>query len=81
MVHLLHGTWLFFVAVFSHWQIWLSGSGVGGFLVVASSLIEKFSGKSLSKRAHLLIFVVAFFLCSCLIAWIDEHDKTTNLAD
>src|ERR1035437_1870328 len=79
MADLLSGTLLFLVAVFSHWQIWLSGSGVGGFLVIASSLIERLTGKSLSRKTHLLIFVVAFFLCSCIIAWIDEHDRGMRL--
>jgi hypothetical protein len=80
MSHLLHGALLFIIAVFGRWQIWLSGSGVGGFVVIASSLIEKLFGVSLSRKAHLFIFVIAFFLCSCLLAWIDEHDSGVVLA-
>jgi hypothetical protein len=80
MLHLLRGTWEFIVAVFGHWQIWLSGGGIGGFMVIASSLFEKLTGKSFSKRFHLSVFVVAFFLCSCLLAWIDERDSGERLA-
>lgn len=47
--------------------------------MVGASLLERVTGKSLSKKAHLGIFVVAFFLCSCLLAWIDEHDRGDTL--
>jgi len=79
MTHLLHGFVLFIAAVFGHWQTWLSGGGVGGFVVVATSLIEKLTGKTLSRKMHLGIFVIAFFLGSCLLAWIDEHDRAEGL--
>ena len=49
-------------------------------MVIASSLIEKITGKSLSRKAHLFIFVVVFGLCSCLLAWIDEHDRAELLS-
>ena len=43
--------------------------------MIATSLIEKLTGRAISRTAYLVIFVAAFFLCSCLLAWIDEHDR------
>lgn len=81
MVHLLLGLKLFIAAVCTHWQIWLSGSGVGGFVVIASSLVERLTGKSLSRKTHVFIFVGGFFFCSCLLAWIEEHDHLMSETD
>jgi len=79
MLHLLSGAFQFVLAVFGRWQIWLSGGGAGGFMVIVAGVIEKITGRALSRRKYLLIFVIAFFLCSCLLAWIDEHDVRNGL--
>ena len=47
-------------------------------MVIAAALLERITGRNLSTKAHVGIFVVAFFLCSCLLAWIDEHDKVES---
>jgi hypothetical protein len=79
MGHFIHGTGLFLVAVFGHWQIWASGGGFGGMLVLGAALFERFTGRSLSKRTHIALFIVGFFLCACLLSWIDEHDRAERL--
>jgi hypothetical protein len=65
----------FFSAVFGHLQNWLSGGGAGGLMVIATSLIERLTGKSLSKKTHVAIFVIGFFLFACMMAWSDEYEK------
>lgn len=64
--------------MFEHWQIWLSGGGLGGFLVIAVALVEKLSGRSLSKRAHVYLFLIAFFLCACFLSWVDKDDALVS---
>ena len=43
------------------------------------SLIEKWSGHSLSKKAHVYLFLMLFFVCSCFLAWVDESDRGDQL--
>jgi hypothetical protein len=74
MGHILHEIWPFLVSVFDHWQIWLSGGGLGGLIVIAATLIERFTEWKLSKRQHFVLFLVAFFLCSCFLSWVDKDD-------
>ncbi|MDR3752030.1 MAG: hypothetical protein P4K94_11145 [Terracidiphilus sp.] len=74
MGHILSEIFPFLGSVFEHWQIWLSGGGIGGFVVIGVALVEKLWGKSLSKRAHIYMFIIAFFLCACFLSWVDKDD-------
>jgi len=74
MGHILSEVFPFLGSVFQHWQIWLSGGGLGGLIVIAAALVEKLFGKSLSKRDHVYLFLVAFFLCACFLSWVDRDD-------
>lgn len=81
MGHIFSELFLFLGSVFSHWQIWLSGGGLGGFIVIAVALVEKLWGKSLSKRVHVYLFLVAFFLCACFLSWVDKDDALKSERD
>ena len=72
MIHILSEFFAFLASVFAHWEIWLSGGGFGGFIVVGVGVFEKFSEKSLSKRTYFYIFLVSFFVCSCFISWVGK---------
>lgn len=74
MGHILHEIWPFLVSVFDHWQIWLSGGGLGGLIVIAVAFIERFTKWKLSSAQHAILFLVAFFLCSCFLSWVDKDD-------
>ena len=74
MGHILSKVIPFFVSVFAHWQIWLSGGGLGGVIVITATLIERFTNWKLSKRQHVYLFLIAFFLCSCFLSWVDKDD-------
>ena len=43
-------------------------------ILVLDHVSVMLSGKSLSKRAHVYLFLVAFFLCSCFLSWVDKDD-------
>jgi hypothetical protein len=63
--------WL--LALISHWQYWASGSGLGGFVVLVSALVERLINKKMSKKTYVLIFIVFFSVGASFMAWRDEH--------
>ena len=75
MGHILAEVWPFIASVFSHWHVWLSGGGLGGVIVIGVALVERLSNKSLSKRAHIYLFLIAFFLCACFLSWVEKDDS------
>jgi|GEM_PF-2008480 len=72
--HILSEVSPFLGSVFSHWQIWLSGGGILGLIAIIVPQVEKLCGKSLSKRTHVYLFLIAFFLCACFLSWVDKDD-------
>ena len=75
MGHILSKVFPFLQSVFTHWQIWLSGGGIGGFVVITVGLVEKIFNKPLSKRAYIYLFLICFFLCSCYLSWVERDDQ------
>src|ERR1700758_4204144 len=74
MGHILSKIFPFIASVFQHWQIWLSGGGLGGFIVITVSLFERLAKKSLPIKVHVYIFLIAFFLGSCFLSWVEKDD-------
>ena len=76
-MHIFSKLWPFLSTVFGPWQIWLSGGGLGGFIVIVVNLIERWVGKPLlSKSASIYLFIVMFFVCSCFLAWVPDVERT-----
>lgn len=73
--------WRFLESVFGHWQTWLSGTGVGGSVVIVVHIAERLLGKELSKRQYALLFIVSFFLACCFLSWVDKDIETKSLAN
>jgi hypothetical protein len=74
MKHILSEIFPFLEAVLSRWQIWLSGSGFGGAVVIAVALFDKWFDRTLSKKAHFGIFFAAFFVGACFLSWVERDD-------
>ena len=75
MKHILSEIFPFLESVFAHWQIWLSGGGLGGIVVLVLALTERLTKWSMSRRAHVGVFIVAFFVCACFLSWVDKDDS------
>jgi len=60
-------------AVFWHWQGWLGGSGFGGAIVVACYVYQELTGRSMSKRVYITVFIVAFLFAAFFAAWRDQY--------
>lgn len=65
----------FLLSFLSHWQSYATGGAVTGLIGV----IERLSGKQLSKQVYSMIFVVSFSLAAFFMAWRDEHRRANAL--
>lgn len=65
--------------IFGRWQVWASGGGIGGAVVIILYLIERLIGWTMPKNWYVLIFVILFILSASFIVWKDEHQKTSIL--
>jgi hypothetical protein len=50
--------------LFGHWQNWLGGAGLGGFIVLVVYLLERFKGWTMPKFWYALLFIFFFILGS-----------------
>jgi hypothetical protein len=67
--------WTFVVAVVSHWQGYATGGVITGLIAV----IERLSGKQLSKKAYAAIFLGGFLLVSFFLTWRGEYERANGL--
>ena len=65
--------------LFSRWQYWVSGSGVGGLVIIILALGERFNVWAMPKKWYILIFIVLFMFSSSFMAWKDEHKQVVAL--
>ena len=72
---MLGEVWRFLVAVVSYWQ----GFVTGGVLVALFFIFERLTGRTLGKRAIIWLFIVAFFMVSCFLAWRDQLHEVQQL--
>src|SRR6266850_7665274 len=70
---MLPDLWMWSTEVFGHWQLWLSGGGLGGAIVLAVYFWERLRGKTMPNRNYVFIFVVVFLFAASFGAWSDEH--------
>jgi hypothetical protein len=68
-----------FGTLLSHWQYWLSGSGFGGAVVIATGMYERFRGRTMSSGTYGLVFVVCFLVGASFMAWRDERHERISL--
>lgn len=68
--------WL--IAVFSHWQNWLSGGGAGGALLLIVLLYERLWNKQMPKRWYIPIFIFGFVILASFMAWRDQVHIANN---
>jgi len=62
MTSLSSDIWNCLIAVFSRWQRWLSGGGIGGAIVMGVYLYERIFHKEMSNRAYISVFIIAFLV-------------------
>jgi hypothetical protein len=60
--------------VFTHWQNWASGGGIGGAVLVVLLAIERIRRKTLlNTRTYVLIAIFAFAVAASYRAWRDQY--------
>lgn len=72
-------TWL--GEVFGHWQNWLSGSGVGGAVLLLLYLWERLTGRVVGKRMYAAIVIVAFLFAAFFVSWRDQFREAQALRE
>jgi hypothetical protein len=65
--------WQFVIAVFWHWQSWAGGSGAGGAVVVLVAISERLSGRTMSRRMYVSLFIFVFLVGAFFVAWRDQY--------
>lgn len=76
---MIHEAWLWLGAVFGQWQNWLSGSGVGGAVVIVIGLLQWFGVWKMPKGIYALVFLGCFFVGANFVAWKNQHEKLLAL--
>ena len=76
MIEFVYDLGRFLNAVFWHWQSWLGGSGFGGAIVVGVYVYQEITGRVMSKRMYIAIFMVAFLFAAFFAAWRDQYHAT-----
>lgn len=71
------GKWLFLLV--SRWQIWASGTGLGGAGILILYIIERLREKTVDNIWYALLFVILFVPSASFIAWRDEHRRVVVL--
>lgn len=70
----------FLAAVFGQWQSWASGGGAGGVVVLVVNLGERLTGKSLSRRIYIVVFVGVFLAGAMFMAWREQLHRAEAAA-
>lgn len=71
----MNDLWEWFAAVLSHWQGWLSGSGIGGLILLLLYGIERLhpKGWTVPKKWYAVILGAFFVLGASYTSWKDER--------
>ena len=75
IAHMVSDILMWLSNLFSNWQNWASGGGLGGVVTLVVYLVERLWGRTMSKLWYVLIFVVVFTLGASFMAWRDEHQS------
>ena len=72
--------WTWLGSMFGHWQNWLSGGGLGGFVLLVLFLLERYHprGWTVPKRYHFLIVAAFFVLGASFMTWKDQYELATQ---
>lgn len=65
----------------SQWQNWISGGGIGGFVVICLYLIERMTRFTMSKKWYAFIFIVCFIVSASFMVWHEEHKNVVLLSN
>jgi hypothetical protein len=76
----MHSLWrdlfAFLISYLSHWQSYATGGVVTGLIAV----VERLSGKQLTKKMYAAIFIGIFSLAAFFLAWRDQYTRANDLA-
>jgi hypothetical protein len=72
--------WTWLGSMFGHWQNWLSGGGLGGFVLLVLVLLERYHprGWTVPKRYHFLLVAAFFVLGASFMTWKDQYELATQ---
>lgn len=65
-------------AIFTNWQSWASGGGIGGAVVLLIQIAEWMDWFKVRPRTKAFFFVWPFLLGASYVAWKDQHDKLVS---
>lgn len=66
-------------AFFSHWQVWASGGGLGGAVLLIINLVQAATGWKMSAKWQLLILLVFFVIGASYMLWRDDQKGKIRL--
>ena len=61
--------------LFLHWQNWLSGSGLGGFIVICTTVLESQTDIKISRKFKFLMFFCFFIVGASYGSWEDQRQE------
>jgi hypothetical protein len=73
--------WAFLGDVFSHWQSWLSGSGLVGAALILYAIWERVTGKPMDNRMYLSILIGLFLFGASFAAWWSRYRELRELQE
>ena len=73
------GVWDWIVTLFSHWQYWASGGGLGGAVLLILNLLQGLRGWKMNKLWQVVLFLVLFVIGASYMAWRDERKSVLDL--